>query len=265
MEQWEILSKIIRYQKAVTDNAFAIISIFQTGGEKMLRTTLDQQNWIPEKERKDFLSWSTNYQQITRQMKDFINKGYEEAERLVPLRKKSTQEPRETSVQPQDSSIRLKAALPKEIAVQSKKTADQSKDTAVQLKETVVPPKDTTIQSKETVVQPKDTAVQSKETADQPKDTAVQSKETADQPKDTVVQLKETVVQPKDTAVQLKDTLDQPKDIQIAKQTDTENAAVTQEKASPTKREVTKQKRLKKMIEKKRPLKTKDEETEKPK
>ena len=209
MEQWEILSKIIRYQKAVTDNAFAIISIFQTGGEKMLRTTLDQQNWIPEKERKDFLSWSTNYQQITRQMKDFINKGYEEAERLVPRRKKSTQEPRETSVQPQDSSIRLKAALPKELAVQSKKT----------------------------VVQPKDTTIQSKE----------------------------TVVQPKDTAVQLKDTLDQPKDIQIAKQTDTENAAVTQEKASPTKREVTKQKRLKKMIEKKRPLKTKDEETEKPK
>jgi hypothetical protein len=251
MEQWEILSKIIRYQKAVTDNAFAIISIFQTGGEKMLRTTLDQQNWIPEKERKDFLSWSTNYQQITRQMKDFINKGYEEAERLVPRRKKSTQEPRETSVQPQDSSIRLKAALPKELAVQSKKT--------------VVQPKDTTIQSKETVVQPKDTAVQSKDTAVQPKDTAVQSKETADQPKDTVVQLKETVVQPKDTAVQLKDTLDQPKDIQIAKQTDTENAAVTQEKASPTKREVTKQKRLKKMIEKKRPLKTKDEETEKPK
>ena len=223
MEQWEILSKIIRYQKAVTDNAFAIISIFQTGGEKMLRTTLDQQNWIPEKERKDFLSWSTNYQQITRQMKDFINKGYEEAERLVPRRKKSTQEPRETSVQPQDSSIRLKAAQPKEIAVQSKKTADQSKDTAVQLKETVVPPKDTTIQSKE------------------------------------------TVVQPKDTAVQLKETADQSKDIQIAKQTDTENAAVAQEKASPTKREVTKQKRLKKMIEKKRPLKTKDEETEKPK
>lgn len=223
MEQWEMLSKVIRYQKAVTDNAFAIISIFQTGGEKILRTTLDHQNWIPEKERKDFLSWSTNYQQITRQMQAFINKGYEEAERLLPRNEKNTEKPKEKSVQSQDSSIQLKAVQPKEVAVQSK--------------ETMVQPKETAIQSKETVVQPKETSVQSKN----------------------------TVAQTKDTAVQLKGTLDQPKDIQTATKTaDTENAAATQKKASPTKREVTKQKRLKKIIEKKRPLlKTKDEEIEK--
>jgi hypothetical protein len=82
MQNQEMLSKAIRYQKAASDNAFNIISIFQKSGEQMLKTTLDQYSWIPEKGKKDYLSWSRNYLQITEKMKAYIDKGYEEAERL---------------------------------------------------------------------------------------------------------------------------------------------------------------------------------------
>lgn len=100
MEQWEMLSKVIRYQKAVTDNAFTIISIFQNSGEQVLKTALDQQSWIPDKGRKDFLSWSNNYLQITTNMKTFFNKSYEEFERFVEQpAAKTAREPKEPPAQ----------------------------------------------------------------------------------------------------------------------------------------------------------------------
>jgi hypothetical protein len=86
MQNQEMLSKAIRYQRAASDNAFNIVSIFQKSGEQMLKTTLDQYSWIPEKGKKDYLSWSRNYLQITEKMKAYIDKGYEEAERLFVRR-----------------------------------------------------------------------------------------------------------------------------------------------------------------------------------
>jgi hypothetical protein len=104
MQNQEMLSKAIRYQKAASDNAFNIISAIQKSGEQMLKTTLDQYSWIPEKGKKDYLSWSQNYLQITEKMKAYIDKGYEEAERLfVQLEKDQpimkVQEQKEAPVQ----------------------------------------------------------------------------------------------------------------------------------------------------------------------
>ncbi len=129
MQQRETLSKAIRYQKAASDNAFSIISIFQTSGEQMLKTTLDQCSWIPEKGKNDYLSWSQNYVQMTEKMKSYIDKGYEEAERLFVRAEKTAPEQNETSVQLKNVptppvATKQNAGATKQNAAKQEKSAD---------------------------------------------------------------------------------------------------------------------------------------------
>jgi hypothetical protein len=123
MQQWEMLSKAIRYQKAASDNAFSIISIFQNSGERMLRKTLDQYSWIPEKGKKDCLSWSNNYLQVTAKMKAYVDKGYEEAERL--FERKAAREQKQTPAQHKDTQASAQA--PKQTAATLKTAAAKRK------------------------------------------------------------------------------------------------------------------------------------------
>lgn len=140
MEQWEMLSKVIRYQKAVTDNAFSIISIFQNSGEQILKTALDQQSWIPDQEKKDFLSWSNNSLQITTNMKTFFNKSYEEVERFIEQPGKTAQKQKEPPAQkappaqqksPEKTSSpepRKKSAVKKPAAARRKSSSPKQKE-----------------------------------------------------------------------------------------------------------------------------------------
>lgn len=123
MQQRETLSKAIRYQKTASDNAFSIISILQNSGEQMLKTTLDQCTWIPEKGRKDYLTWSRNYLQMTEKMKSYIDKGYEEAERLFVRAEKTAPVPKEPPVQQKASPT--PPAASKQSAAASKQSAEK--------------------------------------------------------------------------------------------------------------------------------------------
>jgi hypothetical protein len=122
MQNQEMLSKAIRYQKAASDNAFNIISAIQKSGEQMLKTTLDQYSWIPEKGKKDYLSWSQNYLQITEKMKAYIDKGYEEAERLFVLPDKKVQPAMNVQEQKEAPVPQKKTPTPAEAPKQSGKT-----------------------------------------------------------------------------------------------------------------------------------------------
>jgi hypothetical protein len=146
MEQWEMLSKVIRYQKAVTDSAFTIISIFQNSGEQVLKTALDQQSWIPDQEKKDFLIWSNNYLQITTNMKAFFNKSYEEAERFMEQPGKTAREQQEPPAQQEPSAqqkspeeksspkLKQKVSVKKPAAARRKPSSPKQKEEKTQRK-----------------------------------------------------------------------------------------------------------------------------------
>jgi hypothetical protein len=140
MEQWEMLSKVIRYQKAVTDNAFTIISIFQNSGEQVLKTALDQQSLVPDQGKKVFLSWSNNYLQITTNIKAFFNKSYEEAERFIEQSGKIAQEQKEppaqqapptqqkSSAETSSPELKQKVAVKKPVAARRKSSPKQKEE-----------------------------------------------------------------------------------------------------------------------------------------
>ncbi len=89
----------------------------------MLKTTLDQFSWIPEKGKKDYLSWSQNYMQMTEKMKSYIDKGYEEAERLFARTELTAPEPKVPQVQ--QKNIPAPPAVSKQNAGSSKQNAEK--------------------------------------------------------------------------------------------------------------------------------------------
>lgn len=115
MQHLEILAKAIRYQKIASDNAFTLLSIFQDSSEQMLKTTLES-SLIPQQSKEGCLTWSSNYRQATETIKDFVDKGYEEAEQLFKQPGKPVQKPKAAPMAKSTPKAPAQKAKPKAAA-----------------------------------------------------------------------------------------------------------------------------------------------------
>lgn len=79
----QFYSRMVRFQRTAVDNTFAIIASLQGYGDKLLKKTLEQNPWLPEKSKSTCSGLSDSCLSGSQTLRKFIDQGFDEMERLV--------------------------------------------------------------------------------------------------------------------------------------------------------------------------------------
>lgn len=79
----QFYSRMVRFQRTAVDNTFAIIASLQGYGDKLLKNTLEQTPWLPEKSKSTCAGLSDSCLSGSQTLRKFIDQGFDEMERLV--------------------------------------------------------------------------------------------------------------------------------------------------------------------------------------
>ncbi|SDO37757.1 hypothetical protein [Desulforhopalus singaporensis] len=90
-------SRLLKYQKTASDNAFDLLEVMQDNSGKLLENTLEKCPWLPKFGKDGCLYWSKGLQQTTSSVRSLFDRGYSEAEKLFPGTEKSKDEEVKTS------------------------------------------------------------------------------------------------------------------------------------------------------------------------
>jgi hypothetical protein len=83
MKQSTLFSRSLKYHKAASDSMFDIISTFQTGGEVILKQSLEKWPWMPESSKQVSVSLMDMYSKGYTELKNSLDQGYERMDSLV--------------------------------------------------------------------------------------------------------------------------------------------------------------------------------------
>lgn len=82
MNNQTIISKSLGLNKASFTNTLAILSSVQQHGESLLKTTLDQNPWLPGSSKDACLYWAGFYSDYLKNLKSMADQGFAEIERI---------------------------------------------------------------------------------------------------------------------------------------------------------------------------------------
>lgn len=79
MENWNVFSQTVHFQKIAAGNSFELIASVQESGREMLMKTLEHCSWLPQNLKSECLSWTDSCLFTTARCKQLLDQGYEEA------------------------------------------------------------------------------------------------------------------------------------------------------------------------------------------
>lgn len=80
MDNKQILSQMIKFNKTVFDNAFKGMQMAQDQGEKLINSLIDQASWLPDEGKKTITDWVQAYQRGTKEFKEKVDLQYQKVE-----------------------------------------------------------------------------------------------------------------------------------------------------------------------------------------
>lgn len=80
MENSQLFSEAIKYNKLVTDSLFGFLNVYQSNSETMMQNTFEKLSWFPELSKKSYLQWSENNRQTAAYLKSVVDSGFEQVE-----------------------------------------------------------------------------------------------------------------------------------------------------------------------------------------
>jgi hypothetical protein len=97
MNNQTIISKSLGLNKTTFTNTLAILSTVQQQGESLLKTTLEQNPWLPGSSKDACLYWADCYSKYLKNLKSMTDQGCAEIERIsLPGLKPAENESRQT-------------------------------------------------------------------------------------------------------------------------------------------------------------------------
>jgi hypothetical protein len=82
MNNQTIISKSLGLNKTTLTNTLAILSTVQQQGESLLKTTLEQNPWLPGSSKDACLYWADFYSDYLKNLKSMADQGFAEIERI---------------------------------------------------------------------------------------------------------------------------------------------------------------------------------------
>jgi hypothetical protein len=82
MNNQTIISKSLGLNKTTFTNTLAILSTVQQQGESLLKTTLEQNPWLPGSSKDACFYWADIYSEYLKNLKSMANQGFAEIERI---------------------------------------------------------------------------------------------------------------------------------------------------------------------------------------
>lgn len=126
MTRWPLLTQAIRYQKTAVDNAFSLCSAMQLNGQDMLENSLQQYPWLPENEKRGYLTWASECIQATDVLKYMIDRGFLEVEKHLSESVSAAQDAAKKKVPPSPK----KPAAEEQISVKNETAAETRESSA---------------------------------------------------------------------------------------------------------------------------------------
>ncbi len=83
MNNKEILSQMVQFNKTIFDNAFKAMQMAQDQGEKLITSMVDQATWLPEDGRKTITNWVQAYQKGVKEFKNHVDQQYQKVEEYL--------------------------------------------------------------------------------------------------------------------------------------------------------------------------------------
>jgi predicted glycosyltransferase involved in capsule biosynthesis len=83
MNNKEILSQMVKFNKTIFDNAFKAMQMAQDQGEKLITSMVDQATWLPEDGRKTITNWVQAYQKGVKEFKNHVDQQYQKVEEYL--------------------------------------------------------------------------------------------------------------------------------------------------------------------------------------
>ena len=195
MDQKTFFTQALRYQKAISETAFSLLSVAQHSGAEMLKQSLDHHSWLPVSGKKSCLYWSEQCIQATDQLRSIMEKGFEQVEKqLSPVSPydatiKTPSKPASSSQQTVKTSVQESAPL-KSPGAKSVKVEKSAKVEVTDVVKDSAPPsgkQPAAAQKDRTSAAPKTTkaATKSKSVASRAKSATTKAKSTTSKAKST--------------------------------------------------------------------------------
>ncbi len=89
MYNQDLYSRAVRFQKTAVDNTFLIFSTLQGHGEQLLKKSLEKTPWMTESGRKTCTYFSDSCIDGSNYVKNIIDQGFDEMEKLLAKGKKT--------------------------------------------------------------------------------------------------------------------------------------------------------------------------------
>jgi hypothetical protein len=128
MKNQTMLSKTIGLQKAAFTNSLAIFTTMQQHGEDLLKTTLEQNPWLPGDSKSACLFWADFYSEYLENLKSVADQGFAAIERVsLPSTKPEENKPQQTKNTervPAPRPVKASPAVRKK-TVSAKKTVEE--------------------------------------------------------------------------------------------------------------------------------------------
>ena len=83
MENKQILTQTIQFNKTAFDNGFTAMSMAQEQCEKMVTTFLEQAAWLPEEGKKAISDWVKAYKKGCDDFKSAMDENYKKVEEFI--------------------------------------------------------------------------------------------------------------------------------------------------------------------------------------
>jgi hypothetical protein len=83
MENKQILTQTIQFNKTAFDNGFTAMRMAQEQCEKMVTAFLDQAAWLPEEGNKAISDWVTAYKKGSDDFKTAMDENYKKVEEFI--------------------------------------------------------------------------------------------------------------------------------------------------------------------------------------
>jgi hypothetical protein len=85
MEQKELLKQMLDFNKAAIDSSFSAMVMMQDQTEQMIKTFLDQANWMPAEGKKAISEWSSSYKKGRESYKTIVDDSFKKVEEYFGL------------------------------------------------------------------------------------------------------------------------------------------------------------------------------------
>lgn len=147
MDQQQLYSKTLRYQKTGVDIFFNLFRTVQRSGQLMVEQALEQSSWLPKSSRKNCVAWLEECTRNTLAVKDMVDQGYRQMDHFG-----TTDTPKKTA----------KKAAPANPASASKDVSAGTSESEVKAKSTPVAPVKTKVSKAKPAVSSRRTATRKK-------------------------------------------------------------------------------------------------------